>query len=829
MAFVEEQFHLDDDPEPGDALAAADFNLDDAVSFDAAEFDTLDADEYMLPDPSGIAGENLRDVAGQVGEVGTMVGKMIPPAVAGAVIGRVLPAMGAGMIGTALTGAVGGVVGGIGSRAVGNAIEGNDLDEGTTLGAVGLDALLGGGGNVAMRAALPLLARGGRAVGRGVAGLRDRLPLRTGRVGDLPGFDDATSLRSDLPDVEPMPLMMHDQPDIRVARDDLEMGMLEGARTKLSAPAFVLRRSQNSQAAQIAGRRLDAMGADTRSERALAHEMRAATGIPALDENERRAVTVALGGRYGDLPPAYQTERVADAAQRARHEFYDAASEKLTANRAATIVTTGDQRGQAVPYRPRADYVPWIPNEQRAGTVRIRQLLANRGRTPQTMFQRTGERGPVEQAIDELNGIEGPQPTNWITDADEAMRVYIEGGNGRVGYPELVARSRQFGPITEQHPDAEHPWGTDANVLYQQMLEARAPFEAELFKQALEPVYRPTRASGFDRAATWLKDRVSHTILGQTALTQLPQSSTPVWRHGIGNDIKGKYDWLADDSYRELGRVSGAQDAGFAREMGDVGTVPRRATEAVERGLRGFGNAGLRPYLDDIAGRVQDGAPNAATRKMLEELNLGVGDFDEGVTAPLLKRAFESSAHRNQFHPYDPGQSGSLFMEPAGKLATQFQPFGHAALRNVQEDVLEPLLGPAGWRAARETGDYSLQTLGAQRAARLVAAGAPAAIATELAKAAVGLREPEFANMVDSFMGSNLGTPGMLASSVAGGYDPTRNLTLSPVASMASQQYRNLAGGHPERTMIDAAAWADPTGWMSVLRPTLQNLTKEDR
>lgn len=756
------------------------------------------------------------------------IGRIVAPAAGGALVGAAVPTLGAGWLATAGSGAIGGIAGGAVTRGIGNLMDGRPLGDGSTLGTVATDAALGGASNVAIRAAAPVVRAGAQRLGDIATRLAGRLPERTAPVSSLPGYDDTLTLRAPLPDVEPMPNMMHDQPNMTVARDDLEMSLADEARTGLSSAEFVLRRSQNSQGAQIAGRRIRGMNRDIHAERALAEDARIRTGVADLDENERRAVTVALAGRFDELPPQYQNERVLEAAQRARGEFYEPASEKLAANRAATIVTEGDQRGQVMPYAPRENYVPWIPAEERRGAARLRDLLANRRRTPQTMFQRTGERGPDTQALEELWGIDGPTPTNWVTDADEAMRVYIDGGRGRVGYPELVARSRHFGPITEQHPDAEHPWGEDANVLYQQMLEANAPLEAELFKDTMEGIYRPDRQKPGERALTWLKNQVSHTMLGQTATTQVTQAATPAWRFGLLNDLRGKYDYLRDPSYRRLTNLSGAQDAVYARELGDANAAGPRATRTVEEGLRGFGNAGARPYLEDLVERASTGNMNAATRKQLDELGLTVEDVAGGVNAHNLRQALEESAHRNQFHPYDPGGSGQWFSSPTGRALTMYQPFGHAAWRNFQEDIVEPLLGPQGWREAYRSGDYSLQGLGVARAGRLAATALPPAIASEALKAAGGLRGFDPSRVVTSAIESNVGTPAMVGTAWVGGYRPENNF-IPPWLSMAGQQARNLQSGHPERVLIDAAAWADPTGWMSVARPALQGMTREER
>jgi hypothetical protein len=277
-----------------------------------------------------------------------------------------------------------------------------------------------------------------------------------------------------------------------------------------------------------------------------------------------------------------------------------------------------------------------------------------------------------------------------------------------------------------------------------------------------------------------------------------------------------------------LTNLSGAQDAAYARELADYDAVGPRATRAVEESLRGFGNAGAKPYLEDLVERAATGNVNAATRKQLEELGLSLDDVADGVNARNLRQALEESAHRNQFHPYDPGGSGEWFTGRTGRALTMYQPFGHAAWRNLQEDIIEPLLGPQGWRRAYQTGDYSLQRLGGARARRLAMTALPAAAVAEGVKSAVGLRPFDPMRAVTTAFESNVGTPAMMGTSIFGGYRPENNF-IPPWLSLAGQQVENLRSGHPERVLIDAAAWADPTGWMAVARPTLQNMTKEER
>lgn len=119
-----------------------------------------------------------------------------------------------------------------------------------------------------------------------------------------------------------------------------------------------------------------------------------------------------------------------------------------------------------------------------------------------------------------------------------------------------------------------------------------------------------------------------------------------------------------------------------------------------------------------------------ANAKKLAELGISAEEPRGGMAAALLKKAIEAGAHRNQFHPSSPGQSGDWFMSPTGRLVTQFQPLSHSAWRPGQEDILEPLFGPEGWPKAIETGDYSLQRLGAARAGRRLLAGIPTSIGT---------------------------------------------------------------------------------------------------
>ena len=261
------------------------------AEYDLSESDALVRSVELAKENYPTAGEMLDPVFENMSDPSLwgQIGRVAAPAVAGAVVGAAVPPLGAGWLATAGSGAIGGIAGGAVTRGVSNLVNGRPLGEGSTLGTVATDATLGGASNVGIRAVAPYVARGAQALGRGAARLAGRLPERTAPVSTLPGFDDATSVRAPLPDVEPMPNMMHDQPGMTVARDDLDMTLMDDVRTGVSSSEFVLRRSQRSQAAQIAGRRIRGMNRDTHSERALAEDARIRTGVAELDENERRA------------------------------------------------------------------------------------------------------------------------------------------------------------------------------------------------------------------------------------------------------------------------------------------------------------------------------------------------------------------------------------------------------------------------------------------------------------------------------------------------------------------------------------------------------------
>lgn len=399
---------------------------------------------------------------------------------------------------------------------------------------------------------------------------------------------------------------------------------------------------------------------------------------------------------------------------------------------------------------------------------------------------------PWQQALDELNDVHGPRPCR--TDVLDVAEKYVTGGQGRVGFVDVVARSHFFGaPRGKAVQGATYQWGADANKLHQGMLESGEHLNAKLFQKSMDRMYRPPKTHDFDSALDRIRDGISNLMLGQTAITQIPQSSTNVWRYGVGNTIKGIGDYARDPSYRLLIDMSGAKEAGFAAEM-SKGTIPQRWMQSTEGALRGWANAGVKPYTENLIREVQGGILTAANAKKLAELGISAEEARSGMTAALLKKAIEAGAHHNQFHPSSPGQSGDWFMSPTGRLVTQFQPFSHSAWRLGQEDILEPLFGPAGWRKAINTGDYSLQALGAARAGRQLLAGIPTSIGTEALKSFAGLREFDPGNVVGSLASTHYGLPGHTAGYFLGGDDPSRSVTVSPLAGLARTEIQNAKG-----------------------------------
>lgn len=754
--------------------------------------------------------------------LGRTVGEIAPPIIAGTAVSALVPALAPGLLGAAATGAVGGVVGGVGTRAVSNLMHDRPVLEGNDLPTLGMDAALGGAFGAGTGALKSLLARrAARAAASGTATARP-----TGAVADLPGYDDAISLSSPLPPVERF--KAKNLTSVEVDPATQEMGFRDKARSALSSPEFVLSRSDNPWS-QMAGERIHAARSLARQLREQSYYTLAQTGLPNLGDDERKAVTVALAGRFDELPDHLKTPEVAETALRMRSDLYDAASDKFTAARVKTTsIEKGPNYGKNVPYRRLENYTPNVPaplDEAGPTKVTIRQKLAMRGRPKQALVQRrVSDYQPADQALDELNGVQ-LEERPWRTDALEVANVYIDGGQGRTGFPELVARSHVFGAPVKA-PNASQPWGDDANKLYQRILQDGKPLDAELFKGAMEETFRPPIRTPAEQAVGQVRDKIASLMLGQSAATQFGQAATPVWRYGFKNAVKGLRDYVRDPSFRTLTDVSGATESGVAREM-EPGTLPRRLMSTVEGGLRGPLNAGAKPYLEDLIAQVQAGDQSAALTKKLAELHLQPEELQGGMTADLLKRVLNVSADRNQFHPYEPGVTGPAFSSPWGKLMTQFQPFGHSSWRLTQEDVLEPLLGRQGWRNARATGDYSLQKLGAARAARQLLAGVPAAAATEGTKAAFGLRAPDPMNVAQQFMGTQFGTPGQVAS--AYDYDPTSQVMLSPLAILMRMEWNNLQSGHLERPMYDAAALADPYGVLSFARPAFYNLTRSER
>lgn len=748
------------------------------------------------------------------------VAEMAPPIIAGTAASMLVPAL-PGVLGATATGAAGGVLGGVATRAVGNVMNDRPVLEGNGLSTLGLDAGLGGAFGAGTGIVRGLLAR--RA-----AAAAGTLPASTsGAVSDLPGYDQAISLKAPLPPIERF--RAKNLKAVEVDPASLEMGNLDKIRTAVSSPEFVLSRSSNRWA-KLAGERLNTARSLARQLRQQSYFTLAETGLPNLGDDERKAVTVMLAGRGDELPQQFRTPEIEDVASRMRGDFYDAAAQKFSEARVKTqSIEKGSNYGKNVTFQKLENYTPAIPNPESGtpGKLSIRARLALRRRPAQTLVQRRGSNyTPADQALDELNGVE-LEPKPWRTDALDIADVYIDGGQGRTGFPELVSRSHVFGAPVKS-PNASQPWGDDANKLYQRMLQDGQARDSELFRNAMDEVYRPPTRTPAEQVVGKVRDKIAHVLLGQSAATQFGQAATPVWRYGFKNSFRGLRDYMTDPSFRTLSGVSGAEESGLAREMTKK-TIPRTLMEKVEGGLRGPLNAGAKPYLEDLIAEVQAGNRNAAVMKKLAELHMTPDELEGGMNADLLKRALNITADRNQFHPYEPGASGSVFSNPWGKLVTQFQPFGHSSWRLTQEDVLEPLLGMEGWRNAVKSGDYSLQALGAARAARQVAAGLPAAAATEVTKSALGLRAPDLGNVAQNFVGTHLGTPGQVVAGIPSGFDPTSQVMMSPLASLARMEWNNIRSGHLERPLYDALALREPTGLMSFARPAFYNITKETR
>jgi hypothetical protein len=784
----------------------------------------LTSDQEKLPMPTPMSTGELLDagidrVKATVPTYLETMAEMAPPILAGTAASMLIPAL-PGVLGATATGAAGGALGGVATRAVGNLMHDRPVFEGNDLSTLGLDAGLGGAFGAGTGIVKNLLAR------RAAAGAASLPSATEGAVADLPGYADAISLKSPLPPVQRFKAKNLKSVDVDPAT--LEMGNLDKLRTAVSSPEFVLSRSSNRWA-KMAGDRLHAARSLARQLRQQSYYTLAETGLPNLGDDERKAVTVVLAGRGAELPDAFKTPEVYDAAQRMRSDFYDAAAGKFSEAKTKTQSIDPKTYGKNVDFQPIENYSPSIPNPDAAasGKVSIRQRLALRRRPQQALMQRRGsEYQPADQALDELNGVE-LETKPWRTDALEIADVYIDGGQGRTGFPELVARSHVFGAPVKS-PSAAQPWGDDANKLYQRLLQDGQGRDSELFKVAMDDVYRPPIRTPAEQVVGKVRDKIAHVLLGQSAATQFGQAATPVWRYGFKNSVKGLKDYLTDPSFRALSSVSGAEESGIARELTKK-AIPRKLMETVEGGLRGPLNAGAKPYLEDLIAEVQAGNRSAAVMKKLSELHMAPEELEGGMNADLLKRALNITADRNQFHPYEPGVSGQVFTSPYGKLMTQFQPFGHSSWRLTQEDVIEPLLGIEGWRNAVKTGDYSLQALGAARAARQVAAGLPAAAATEATKSVMGLREPDLGNVAQNFIGTHLGTPGQVLAGIPSGFDPTSQVMMSPLSSLARMEWNNVTTGHLERPLYDALAMRDPTGAMSFARPAIYNLTKEDR
>ena len=576
-------------------------------------------------------------------------------------------------------------------------------------------------------------------------------------------------------------------------------------RSGLSRPARYLSRAEG-EGAKVAGFRLEDL---THTEQRLR-------------ENALRMIADAFGDM--DLASRQQVTRILDGS-----EALETASPEV--QRAAVAM--------------RDFYDQWANLAEREGLLTkelIDDEMLGQGGFKYRKFERIGEnyspRIAAEDSIsrplrDKIRGIfrkdtvsharttVDPDPEiEYLTDALDIAKTYTD------DYARKIAIARTFGSDIGD-PLAGKPWGQKAKDILAVLEQEGDPYSREMFKATMDRLYSG-QTEPWVQALSDVNARVTSSMLGGSWATQLGQAATPIRQYGLGNTIEGLVRYYRDPTMRALIDASGVRDAGYANFVaqgaGDLATAPIRAIGKVEKFLRGPMNAGVVPYLEDIADRVAvaGGEPvTRATQKQLEELLLTPERLRaEGLTYDLLKDAIQASGRRTQFHAGTIGQTGNAFLSPGMKQMFSLQPFGWSAWTSLQDDVLEPLLS--------RNSDASLRLLGARRLGRMVPAALAAESARELVASGIRVREPDRREILANALGTQGGTPGQLLGGqfLNQAVDPRFNF-IPPIVGMPLSVLSDLGKGNLGKVAVNVASVVDPTGYTALARPTLLGLLSQ--
>lgn len=616
-------------------------------------------------------------------------------------------------------------------------------------------------------------------------------PMRLG----LPAPDDATAPLSGATPEGRRGLLRRAAEAVRSDAQD-QLNNVKGVRTKVSAPVRFLRRSDN-EVARAAGLRGEELTFAEERLRQNSQKWLAET-FDGIDEAGRKEVTRLLDGSKA-MEDASSPE-VARAAQRMR-DYYQ---QWATVNRREGLFTKTRKTGEFTPFEPIPEnYSPRIPAESPwSAPPRLRGIFKRQT----TAFSRAPG--------------EFDDPTQYLDDALEIGKQYAD------KYSKLVGTARTFGSATGAVNKSDRfwspsYWGKEAQAIYRE-LQSTAPVEAEMFKVFMDDVYtgqRDIAGAGLNA----INSRVTQSLLGGSWATQLGQMATPIRQYGLGNTVEGMLRYRRDPYLRALIDSSGVRDAGWSELIsGNTGMTgyPIKAITGVERFLRGPLNAGVVPYLEDLAGKVDSGPITKAVEKQLDELMVDPEALADGITPSLLRDAIQASGRRTQFHPGVVGQQGHYFQTGLGKMMTALQPYGWSAWQSMQDDVLEPLLSR----------DSSLRALGASRLSRGLAAGVGAEGLREVLASLIRAREPSGEEAMANLLGTQFGTPGQVLGNRM--WHPETDIrfnVMPPVYSVGSEVVNDLWDGNYGDLAVNLGAIADKTGTVSMLRPTLRGLMREDR
>jgi hypothetical protein len=628
--------------------------------------------------------------------------------------------------------------------------------------------------------ALDVAIPGVAAVGRGlVRGLR--APLMAEKYADLGDATRITDWRM-LPDVEATGV---------AARPVREEAAGVG-RELISGPVSVGSRADNPAIRDMA-RRLDIHPrARARLESHINRideeafvETKALGRKSVMPQAEREDVGLVMHGRKSE---GEVSERVRSAVGKLR-QFYDDMGE------------VGERFGMFTDDAPRrANYSgPLVPSERGEAVRTLKETLA----------PEQGTRRPMK-AFERKNEFD---PTYHVSDARDLLHAWKD------KYLDPYAAAYPFGP------KGTGEVGRVADELLNRAasgeLSGKDTFALQLLKDSLKDIYQRPAQTKLDTFIGPKAQAVATAFLPRTWLRQGGQAAWNLGRYGLENTVEGLTRYRRDPGMRDLLSGSGARTGSMVRHFGEMApdTEPNwvgRSIGWAEDKLRGPLSAGAVPYTEQLFARANAGHQSRGLARQIREMGLEMSEVPATPTASSVRDAYSGIVGRTQLLSSSPGQSSSaLIGRPAARGLSQFKPFSLGAARLFRDDVVDPIASGVRNRDMSELG------LGVGRLGRLIpsALGAEAVVATLMA--AQGLQAPDYTEVPERALETNLGLPASLAFAAAR-RGPLRagSELVPPVASI-------MEGDSPSSLALAILATKYPqvAGKMAMFAPAFRSVT----